>query len=891
MHSRSKTLVEARETAWFFLISDLLLDAVDNLLNLKMSFHHQNVSFSRQFGLPTSHLAIQHNSVQRISSPARYTPSSYEPAAVAHATPGPPSTLQQMPLEGQVQVMSFQQQQQVFLPQQQVSLPPRQVYPQQQLPSLQQPQVPPPQKQILPPQKQVPPPQQQVPLQVPPQKKQVPPPKKQEPPPKKEEPPPKKEEPPPKKQEPPPKKQESPPKKEEPPPKKQESPPKKEVPPPKKEESPPKKQEPPPKKQESPPKKEVPPPKKQVPPQKQDPPLQKRILPPQKEMAQLQKQDPPPKKQDPPPRKQVPPTKKQTPSPKEPPLPYNVELISSTTQAISAPVHTTEVSGLGTTVPGPDGSRILLSNEEQGMYTNILNKLNALTSPSNVQLNIEEEKHESQVFVKSYHESALDLNFLPKFQSVNHFKKSLVDPNDVSQYPLSQTNYFDKTLTAGRKTGMTIFSVLLLASITNLVRYASLVSELIFIAVDFALDIYSFSSGNDETYIIIHFIFIIICSSLVIFDAMANIPCVPKGWCHCVCKDKIDVARVVLPNILLTPILICDLFDVVTGRGFSGEDIAGTLGFFVLLVDGIYTFIILKIFSIAITLTVLYTLAKFKLITSGGNDKTTNELNLYQRRVLVYCIFLIHTFLQSVGNLLMLVTIGFQIRYENQHFYHSENHDMQVHASGLLIFMCIIACILPFYQLFFFMTTYNFWMQESLVSLMVDFENLSLKPQVFLPSGNLKTLDEQKSAVTALLKRVNVENIRKKLGNTIKNVSFCTKLWYPIFNPIILFYLILPHAFCYLLFFSLAGAGYINAQNIREMDEIDGAATFFTLNCFFFNLIINWYLFVVVIFVLLIIPLFIIYVLYRAADLFLRHYFSMPLFDKMDSFELKSQSS
>ncbi len=49
----------------------------------------------------------------------------------------------------------------------------------------------------------------------------------------------------------------------------------------------------------------------------------------------------------------------------------------------------------------------------------------------------------------------------------------------------------------------------------------------------------------------------------------------------------------------------------------------------------------------------------------------------------------------------MLVTIAINIRFQNQHLYEPENTHTQVNASGTLICMCVIVCLLPVMQVLY----------------------------------------------------------------------------------------------------------------------------------------------------------------------------------------------
>ena len=510
--------------------------------------------------------------------------------------------------------------------------------------------------------------------------------------------------------------------------------------------------------------------------------------------------------------------------------------------------------------PATDTAKIEVTESEQQLYARILEDLDALTRPKNrskSQLLADSELSQFKLGSASQ-EQVSDLDeeeeaFMVKKHAVVSLVDSALEPmftkpeNDKYYGRVQQVDHFGNELAVGRRAGFEIFSTIFFSAFTKGIRYTTIISEFVFIAIDLILDIASLASGNNEGYVIAHLIFILLCLLLALVDGFVNLvsdnercSCTGKLRCCCAMKNKVDMARVILPNILLTPILVCDLFDIITSRGFSGEDAGGTIGFIVFMIDIFYTFIFLKVINIIIAITVLLRLKSLKLHNENTGDTMWAELKLYKRRLTVYCCFLVHSFLYTIGDFFLLAAIGVQIRYENDHFYEPSNTDMKVKVGIELFFMCFFVCIMPFLQLLFFLIVYYFWTQESLVSLMVDFDDLKSKPDLFVING--KSRDEQERKMSKIFtKRVKMDAVRNQLKKSIKKVSWWVKLNSPFANPALLFYVIIPYALCYLIFYALAGSGY-NEYYADLRDKLGSAPAAITVISFLINFAINFYL-------------------------------------------------
>jgi hypothetical protein len=263
-----------------------------------------------------------------------------------------------------------------------------------------------------------------------------------------------------------------------------------------------------------------------------------------------------------------------------------------------------------------------------------------------------------------------------------------------------------------------------------------------------------------------------------------------KGDCYSHCENISDIARIVVTEMLVYPLLICDIFEVITEKGYEGKTPADRLGF---------ALFILSCFSL-----VLYNYVARLLILAGmiksvldARTPTVDELWQWQEQsgydssiktsaLLFQIYFFVHVSLQMLAQVLMLVAIGGKIRYDNRHFYDSDaNADESIHVSGYLWYMIVAGYFLPLMGfLTFFLVTY-YWTQEFPVGLLVDL----ISTWKMGDQNEFVYCDKRLKVTKAMmLKEVNQFVRIKKLESEfheLRKTNSCEKFIYPFNAPVI----------------------------------------------------------------------------------------------------------
>ena len=253
------------------------------------------------------------------------------------------------------------------------------------------------------------------------------------------------------------------------------------------------------------------------------------------------------------------------------------------------------------------------------------------------------------------------------------------------------------TLRRAKSMGLKVFRNIAFPFFGDLLRDIWVSLELITAVIGFALSLASFLTlENRGSHNVVHFS--LACISIVL--AVVDSTCVLKGCRSCrstTCgKRKVenasklrsgfDVVRLILTELLIYPILICDVFSVVTGRGYEGETHLDRFGFTLFIVSCMS----MLLYNYAIRIIALIGLVKGVIMASYSEEGRSN-LSLRGSAFMYIVYFAVHAFLQMLVQVLMIVAIGGKIRYDNHHFYGSSsivllyyNHEISLEAA-----MCV----------------------------------------------------------------------------------------------------------------------------------------------------------------------------------------------------------
>ena len=206
-----------------------------------------------------------------------------------------------------------------------------------------------------------------------------------------------------------------------------------------------------------------------------------------------------------------------------------------------------------------------------------------------------------------------------------------------------------------------------------------------------------------------------------------------KNKCRPFCKSATDAIRIILTEVILYPLLICDIFEVTTGRAFESSSHVDRLGAFLFIVSCIYFILYVYVARIVILVGTIRNVTGIRTPERRMENKDARNERYYNRKVRKSAIwyqtsFAIHMVLQMLAQVLMLIAIGAKIRYDNRHLYRTDLEDsddeMKIRVSGHLWFMIISGYFLPFMGFLSFFVVTFYWSQEFPIGIYVDMISL-----------------------------------------------------------------------------------------------------------------------------------------------------------------------
>lgn len=199
------------------------------------------------------------------------------------------------------------------------------------------------------------------------------------------------------------------------------------------------------------------------------------------------------------------------------------------------------------------------------------------------------------------------------------------------------------------------------------------------------------------------------------------------------CKQKccsrlthlLDILRLILSEAILYPLLICDIFELTTGKGFKGDSTSERLSFALFILSLVSMFLTVYLARIIVLVWMIKNATAVrspskKMIDADIRGEKSYDPDIKRSAVCYQVFFFLHAVFQMFMQLLMYVLIAAKIRFENRHFYEDGNSDGGIRVTIFLWYMMAAAYVLPTMGLFtFFITTY-YWSQQYLVGYRLD---------------------------------------------------------------------------------------------------------------------------------------------------------------------------
>ncbi|XP_064399158.1 uncharacterized protein LOC135345659 [Halichondria panicea] len=373
--------------------------------------------------------------------------------------------------------------------------------------------------------------------------------------------------------------------------------------------------------------------------------------------------------------------------------------------------------------------------------------------------------------------------------------------------------YMTPTLRNGKARGKNMFSHLAFPLVLDTVRVVWISSEFALAIFGLIFSIATYATGSVEAFNTFHLVLSIVAAILAITDGIYGMKvscseCVKNckngsaknktedilleaadetGKCCCKsCKTLFDFVRVVLTEVILVPLLICDIFEVVTGAPEVAGNASNIIGMILFAIGGLTVLVYVYFARLGILIGIV------KYVQNGRSPRTDDaavlksvdyDPSLKKYGLFFQLAFLLHVTGQMMGQVLMLIAIGGKIRYDNRHLYNPSDRDTRVYASPELWYMCVAATVLPVCGLLSFFIVTNFWVQEFPISLCLDMIKLLKMPgadEIFDSKQVVK--DGAKEMSKVISKFIRVDQLKTDY-NVLSNTRFLDKLSYPFKSP------------------------------------------------------------------------------------------------------------
>ena len=313
-------------------------------------------------------------------------------------------------------------------------------------------------------------------------------------------------------------------------------------------------------------------------------------------------------------------------------------------------------------------------------------------------------------------------------------------------------------------------------------------------------------------------------------------------------KDRMDIIRTLASEAIFYPLLICDLFEFITGKGYEVSNASDHLSLVLFLLSCLGIFLYVYLARIMVLCSVVVNVHKKRKTMRRNKDDPTG---LY---IQVY--FAVHVFLHMIAQIFMIIAIAAKIRYENR--FYDPDSDSCPSASSRLWYMFIAAYIMPVCGILTFYIVSYYWVTELPLTVCLDFLRI-------LEAGSCDSfLSPIKSNKEKLYKS---KNLLKHYHNSlwrdfekIYNVKFMDKLLFPFRNPVVivlcLIYAAFQLAFVVCAGFSGAAASDSAEQVTTTVILNDGLGwTIFFFVAAVLGALANAYVFIIAYFWLLVITI------------------------------------
>ena len=194
-----------------------------------------------------------------------------------------------------------------------------------------------------------------------------------------------------------------------------------------------------------------------------------------------------------------------------------------------------------------------------------------------------------------------------------------------------------------------------------------------------------------------------------------------RKWCRCIPKlpekwltrfnQFFEVGRNILSELLLYPLLVCDLFDFIALGGSQPENAEGRTNFGLFCVGSFYLLLAVYVMRIVTIVGTMVSMLRLPLQAAGGRKQ-------YVQLMARFCF---HALRQIFVHLLIVLAVAAKIRNENPQVLEDED---PINISPFLWSTMFLGWLIPLAGVFIFFVVNYYWTKEFSISFWVDMISL-----------------------------------------------------------------------------------------------------------------------------------------------------------------------
>ena len=429
--------------------------------------------------------------------------------------------------------------------------------------------------------------------------------------------------------------------------------------------------------------------------------------------------------------------------------------------------------------------------------------------------------------------------------------------------PYRSVNDLSSVLRRGRSKGWLLHRNMIFPLASTAGRTVWVTAEFIAVFFTLGLSIARYSCGNNYIFNTVHLALSIFTSFLALIDVIAVFTGLIMKCCRAISrktaqensrneattstaekvarcckkcvKNKFDVGRMVLSELIFYPLLICAMFDMILFESYFFDTEANQISFVLFIMSAILMLGFVYIPRIAVPLNAMCNLQKkryFERSIDISNTKSSIHFQNY---------FILHSLGQIVSQVVMIAGIGILIHAENAHFVKDCLADETAHVSVSLWYTLVAGYILPFLGLLTFILATYYWLQEFPIGISVDFLSIISLPNI---TEILDMPKEGREKINKIIGHFYFPQLKQEFDE-IHGKSWCYKIAFPFQSPSTVIF-----SFLFILFYTgFFAASYISLAYFAVDGEVDHFHYYFLcavgtvvciMNFFTISVVIFW---------------------------------------------------